>query len=463
MQEIVAIYRRVSTLRQVEDGVSLDAQKERLEKLCEANNYKIYKDYVDEGLSGKDTEHRPAFNEMMSDMRKGLFSKIIVLKIDRISRNIIDLENTINEMQKYKCDFESASEKIDTHSSMGMMFIRLLGIFAQFERERISERVKDALAYKLENNEVISFLPTGYKIQIDNEGKKRAVIDEEKKDIIIDLFRTYEETNSLAKTSEYLKNKYPEHIKSNSFATTAIKRIMSNTIYYGCFKGIENYCEPYFTKEYWQKINDIRENKNIKRNRKHIYLFTGLVEGSCGHKFHGEAFNTRRKGVHFNYGYRCSHNTDFGDCRRAIILEHIIEQEILKNLSKWLKMYMEKVKIISQNENDIIKGKNKMQYLKRKKQSLVNSYIEGWISKEEARIKINDIDKQIKELETITTNNIGKIDTLNDLVTMEWLKMYNGLSREEKRNFYRSFIKRIHINLEQYDKTRENFITLEFI
>lgn len=463
MQEMVAIYRRVSTLRQVEDGVSLDAQKEKLEKLCEMNNYKIYKDYVDEGLSGKDTEHRPAFNEMMEDMRKGLFSKIIVLKIDRISRNIIDLENTINEMQKYKCDFESASEKIDTHSSMGMMFIRLLGIFAQFERERISERVKDALAYKLENNEVISFLPTGYKIQIDNEGKKRAVIDEEKKEIIIDLFKTYEKTNSLAKTSNYLKEKYPQYIKSNGFSTTAIKRIMSNTIYYGCFKGIENYCEPYFSKEYWEKVNDIRENKNIKGTRRHIYLFTGLVKGSCGHKFHGEAFNTRRKGINFHYGYRCSHNTDFGNCRRGIVLEHIIEQEILKNLSERLKIYISDVQTSLQYDKNLINKEKRILTLKKKKQNLIDSYIEGWITKKDAQLKINDIETQIINLEKTNSTKIEKLDMLKDLATMEWLDMYNELPREEKRDFYRKFLKTIYIDLEKYDETREDFITLEFI
>lgn len=463
MQEIVAIYRRVSTLRQVEDGVSLDAQKERLEKLCEVNNYKIYKDYVDEGLSGKDTEHRPAFNEMMEDMRKGLFSKIIVLKIDRISRNIIDLENTINEMQKYKCDFESASEKIDTHSSMGMMFIRLLGIFAQFERERISERVKDAFAYKIENGEAITgSLPIGFKIREDDKGIKRVVIDEEKKEFIIDIFKKYEETSSMMKTVNYLNTTYPTFVYNGGFSTTDLKRIMQNTMYYGSFKNNENYCEAYFSKEYWQKINDIRENKNIKGGQKNVYLFSGLIIGSCGHKFYGATYNTLRKGKNYHYGYRCGRKAHFGECKNNFIVESIIEQEILKNLSKWLKIRLKEVKtqLITQKDNEDID--KKVNNLKAKKKKITNSYIEGWISHQEAKEEIKKIDELIKENETVLENRTERIDLLENLLTMEWLDIYKSLLREQKRDFYRTFIKVIYVDLDKY-KTRDNFITLEFI
>ena len=138
-KQFVAIYIRVSTTHQAEEGFSLEAQEEKLRKIAKLNDYQIYKVYADKGISGKDTIHRPAFQEMMKDMQSKLFSKILVMKLDRISRSVADLENIIKQLQKYNCGFESASEKIDTTSSMGLMFIRLLGVFAQFERERISE------------------------------------------------------------------------------------------------------------------------------------------------------------------------------------------------------------------------------------------------------------------------------------------------------------------------------------
>ena len=175
----VAIYIRVSTKKQVEEGYSLDAQIDILKKFCESNGYILYKVYADEGKSGKDT-NRPAFQEMMKDMRDGLFNKILVTKLDRISRSLIDLENLIKDLQKNDCDFESASEKIDTNSAMGLMFIRLLGIFAQFERERISERIFDAFENMVNENRPISgSQPMGYKIE---DGT--VVIDKEKEPMV---------------------------------------------------------------------------------------------------------------------------------------------------------------------------------------------------------------------------------------------------------------------------------------
>ena len=119
----VAIYIRVSTKKQVEEGFSLEAQRERLEKICETNGYIIYKVYADEGKSGKDT-NRPAFQEMMNDMKEGKFDKILVMKLDRISRSVIDLEIMIKEMQQNNVEFESASEKIDTSSYTSISYLR---------------------------------------------------------------------------------------------------------------------------------------------------------------------------------------------------------------------------------------------------------------------------------------------------------------------------------------------------
>ena len=94
----VAIYTRVSTLIQVEEGFSLEAQKDKLIKLAKSNGYTIYKIYEEQGKSGKNT-NRPQFLKMMEDMRNRHFSKILVMKLDRISRSVSDLENIIKELQ----------------------------------------------------------------------------------------------------------------------------------------------------------------------------------------------------------------------------------------------------------------------------------------------------------------------------------------------------------------------------
>ena len=256
----VAIYIRVSTKKQVEEGYSLEAQKERLLKLCETNSYIIYKIYADEGKSGKDT-NRPAFQEMMEDMRNRKFNKILVMKLDRISRSVIDLELMIKEMQNYKVDFESASEKIDTSTSFGMMFIRLLAIFAQFERERIKERINDAFETMVQEGKAITGTqPIGYK----NENGK-VVINEDEKDLVNYFFDVFEKTCSLRRATIYTNEKFGLNKDTQNY-----RKILTQTQYYGSYKGNDNYCPAYITKERYDRIK--QRGKQIGSYRKEICL-----------------------------------------------------------------------------------------------------------------------------------------------------------------------------------------------
>lgn len=475
MQEVVAIYRRVSTSYQVESGVSLQAQKETLTKLCDLNNYKIYKDYCDEGISGKDTEHRPAFREMMEDMKKGLFSKIIVLKIDRMSRNIIDLEKTINEMQKYNCEFESASEKIDTNSSMGRMFIRLLGIFAQFERERISERIQEAVLYKLENGEAISNPIIGYNLFKNDEGKTIWVIDEEKKDMVNAVFDTYEKTNSLKSTTIFINEKYPDKVYKNGFSTTDIKEIMQHTQYYGYYALYDdsgkilaenkNYCEPYLTYDRWKKINDMRENKNIKKTKNdNVYLFPRKIKGICGHNYTGRAtINNTRKNPKPVFVYGCEKNIHQGTCNYNMVTEKRIEEEVLKKIPKELNKYLEKKKKQALTKKQVSNIDTKIKKLENEKKRYTTSFINGWLEESEAKRKINNIDFEIKELEKTKETNTKTIEELIKIVQKSnFESIYQTMSKEQKQIFFNSFIDYIVVDKEKYANKQE-FTEIHFL
>ncbi len=91
-KKLVAIYTRVSTIDQAREGHSLEEQEKRLRAMCEANGYEVYKVYIDAGISGKSTENRPAYIQMLKDMRKHKFNLILAFKMDRLSRSIIDFE-----------------------------------------------------------------------------------------------------------------------------------------------------------------------------------------------------------------------------------------------------------------------------------------------------------------------------------------------------------------------------------
>lgn len=116
MQEkkiIAGLYPRVSTEDQSRYGHSLDEQEDRLKKLCDYKEYEIYKIYREEGVSAKSMK-RPKFQEMIEDMKSGKINKIIVYKLDRLTRSIQDLESIFRMLEEYDCSLESVSEDINT-------------------------------------------------------------------------------------------------------------------------------------------------------------------------------------------------------------------------------------------------------------------------------------------------------------------------------------------------------------
>jgi Site-specific recombinases, DNA invertase Pin homologs len=134
----VALYIRTSTHNQEE---SIRMQKDELRKYCQAHGMDIYDEYVDYGVSAKDTE-RPEFQRMMNDAQEGLFSVVLVTKIDRFARSIIDCLTSIEKLESYDIKFTASTQNIDTSTPMGRLSLQLMSAFAEFERTIIRERME---------------------------------------------------------------------------------------------------------------------------------------------------------------------------------------------------------------------------------------------------------------------------------------------------------------------------------
>ena len=137
----VAIYVRVSTQEQAKEGYSIQEQIDRLTKYCEAMGWEIVKVYTDPGFSGADT-NRPGLQSMLKVVRRGKTDKVVVYKLDRLSRSQKDTLNLIeDEFLKNGVDFVSMSENFDTSTPFGRAIVGILAVFAQLEREQIKERM----------------------------------------------------------------------------------------------------------------------------------------------------------------------------------------------------------------------------------------------------------------------------------------------------------------------------------
>jgi len=133
-----AIYTRQSVDKK--DSISIETQMEICKREVKGGKHKVYSD---KGFSGKNTD-RPKFQELMRDIEQGLIKRVIVYKLDRISRSVIDFANLMEFVEQYGVEFVSTAEKFDTSTPMGRAMLHICIVFAQLERETIQERVTDS-------------------------------------------------------------------------------------------------------------------------------------------------------------------------------------------------------------------------------------------------------------------------------------------------------------------------------
>lgn len=160
---VVVGYCRVSTREAAENGGSLVAQENRLRALAEADGRPVDRMFVDAGFSASSLK-RPAIQELLGLVRSGTVAAIYCAKLDRLVRSLADLLAVVNLLQKHDVSLISASEHIDTGSAAGRMMVSMLGVIGQFERERLSERIKDVTFDKRQRKQVYcGSIPFGYK------------------------------------------------------------------------------------------------------------------------------------------------------------------------------------------------------------------------------------------------------------------------------------------------------------
>jgi site-specific DNA recombinase len=153
-------YIRVSTEQQAEEGVSLDAQKARIEAWCVTNGYELITVYVDAGLSGKTMDKRKGLQDALNALKKGM--ALVAYSLSRLARSSIDLQTISALVAKKKGDLVSLSESLDTTTAMGKMMFTVMAGLAQMERDLIAERTSHALQHMKRNGQVYSATPYGF-------------------------------------------------------------------------------------------------------------------------------------------------------------------------------------------------------------------------------------------------------------------------------------------------------------
>lgn len=237
MNEInkVALYVRVSTTSQLEEGYSIEEQKAKLESYCDIKDWHIYKVYTDGGFSGSTTE-RPALEQLIKDAQSKLFDTVLVYKLDRLSRSQKDTLYLIEDIfLKNNIEFVSLLENFDTSTPFGRAVIGLLSVFAQLEREQIKERMQLGKLGRAKAGKSMMWAKTSYGYNYDKETGSMT-INEYEALVVKEIFTSYLAGMSITKLRDKINEEYP---KQPAWSYRTIRGILANPVYCGLnqYKG----------------------------------------------------------------------------------------------------------------------------------------------------------------------------------------------------------------------------------
>ncbi|WP_243633226.1 recombinase family protein [Paenibacillus xerothermodurans] len=344
----VAIYCRVSTDEQAREGISLDEQQARLLAYCRAMGWEAQPIvYVDDGYSAKNTD-RPALRRLLGAVREGLVSKIMVTKLDRLSRTLLDLLTLIDLFQTHHVSFISTSEAFDTETPSGRLTLQVLGAVAEFERERIRERVLDNMFHAAKNGKWLTQAPYGYRL--DN---KNLVIFEPEAHVVRSVFQLFLEQGLGYHTIAKRLNEQAIPSRHNKeWSIRSVKLLLSNPVYKGTLvwnrldsskgrrqeRNMDDWviipdCLPSIVEpSVWEHVQrKMQRAKPAPRAQTSPHLLGGILKcGECGGAMSvGWSGWPKRKRV-----YRCAANKNKGTCTGKSYRAEDIERWFMHGLSQ---------------------------------------------------------------------------------------------------------------------------------
>ena len=321
LEQRAVIYARYSTQNQTAD--SIEHQKKKCHEYARKNGLTIIKEYYDEAKSGTQTLTRDWYNRMLEDSADHVFSKVIVFRFDRFSRNLRDFLNDEHRLNQNGVKVISTVE-ITPEGISGKLIKYIVMIAAELYADSVSDHTTAATySNAAKGNYNGGKVPYGYKVVAEGD-RKKLVIDEEEAEILLAIFRLYAEGKSYSDLAEYLdqigaRNKSGVRFKKGSFNS-----IFKNRIYGGEYCYGKRTDKAIVTKmpelqivpdELMEKVRQrISENKVLagRKRGKRPYILSGFVKcGKCGRNMHEEGTSKITKKGKLPYSaYNCPGTRD---------------------------------------------------------------------------------------------------------------------------------------------------------
>ena len=488
------IYVRVSTEEQAQEGYSIRGQTEKLKAYTLIKDWEIYNIYSDEGISGKNIVDRPAINRLIQDIQNGKVNNVLVFKVDRLTRNTKNLIELVELFDKYNCSFNSLTESIDTETPSGRMFLKIIGIFAEFERENLVTRLK--LGFERKAKEGYSLANFGASFGYDlKKGEKIQTINTAEAKIVREIFNLYVNENKPMRVITQILNdrKIKPKRTGVKFNESTVRNIILNPTYIGkiryATKDKERYFEsegqhePIIDKKLFQLAQEKwKKNKKTynKRAPDEKNYFCGLLYcEKCGSTYtthHGSAILANGD-IREYVSYKCN-GTKYKNCKSSSIIRgkmNVLFEDYIKNINN-LTMFdnlpfendeKEKQDLL----NYIVECENKLKTHEKKKRRLMEQYIAEEIQFDNYRQLLeiideecisleNEIEKAKSEIEEEQPPSISREDIILNLK-----ENWQYLDDKERYIFLQRYVKKIILTSEKGKKRTEpinKIINIEF-
>lgn len=432
MTKVFGIYPRKS--KKSDNSQSMEQQIYDCEKYIRetCDNYEIILYDADYALTGHSTKHRKDFQRMMRDVRDHKLNTVVIMRYDRIARNMRDFCNLYYEMEQAGCDLVSVSQRIDTSTPYGKKFMYDMASMAELEWAITSERYKDTAKYKIQHGFAYTgSVPTGFKIE-KVDGVKRIVRDNI--ETTYNILEYYKTSKSKRSTVAYTR----EHWIPD-FTTNKLNALLYSDLLFGTCRGNKNFCEPYYTEEEVLELRNISQIKTTPSGN--IYLFTGLIRCPiCGSSMNGLYSNrksgTKGKRILYTY-YRCSKGGKYKLHRMNSLNQDTVEKYLLDNLDAELNRY-----IIKAKSQTAPKKKTTDQQAKiRAELERVNYMFEkGRLAVDEYEAKYTALSDKLNALIRESNVTEDKIIQLTQNIPENWRQLYEKLDLTGKQRFWHSII-----------------------
>ena len=441
----IGLYARCSSDEQKKNGYTVKDQLDFGRLFAKENDLIIVKEYVDEGISATlPISKRKDLAQIIEDAKAGMLDVVVFKCIDRFFRSVGEYYECQKQLEKAGVTWLSIEEAdLDPQDDDAAFKINIYLTMAEYEAKKTSKRIRFNNKMRIKNKQVVthSFL---FPWHVVGEKKNRHLEkDMSQGERLYDILDHFELHQSKSGTLTYHNSKY------DPISYGTLTRLLTDTLLYGEYMGVEDYVAPWITKQRFDNIQEIlKRNARYPGSSNRVFIFAGVIKcPSCGRNLTG---NYHRRGNNEYFGYRCNAYRLDKKCPNSMTLtENKIEKQLLGNLDQYITNEIAKVTSIKEKNSPAIDNSKKIAALKKEMTRLNTMFRKGRIEEDEYDKDFAELEKDLKALEAVEQPEERDLTALKELLESDYRTIYEALDKPHRKAFWRNAIKSFSVGADR--------------